>query len=134
MAKPLKAKGHAFRSECSIARSLELLGDKWTLLIVRDLMWHGRHTFQALQDSAEGMPSNILADRLRRLMAWRLVRREAYQDRPLRHTYHLTEDGRALEPVLLQVMQWGHEHLGGGRFQPPGGKTAAIAVPPEPGR
>lgn len=120
MAKPLKHKGHDFRSKCSIARSLELLGDKWTLLIVRDLMWHGRHTFQALQDSAEGMPSNILADRLRRLVAWGLVRKEAYQDRPLRHAYHLTEEGRSLEPVLLQVMRWGHERLGGGLYTPPG--------------
>ncbi len=119
MAKPLKARGHDFRSKCSIARSLEILGDKWTLLIVRDLMWHGRHTFQALQDAAEGVPSNILADRLRRLMDWGLVRREAYSARPPRYSYQLTEEGRALEPVLLQVMRWGHAHLGGGLYRPP---------------
>lgn len=114
---------HDFRSPCSIARTLELLGDKWTLLVVRDLMWHGRHTFQALQDSAEQAPSNILADRLRRLMDWGLVERTPYQQRPVRHAYALTAAGRALEPVLLQVMQWGHAHLGGGLYDPASGTS-----------
>lgn len=119
----LAAKEHAFRSGCSIARTLDLLGDKWTLLIVRDLLWHGRHTFQALQDSAERVPTNILAERLRRLMALGLVRREPYQDRPVRYTYHLTEAGRTLEPVLLEVMRWGHEQLDGGLYDPATGTS-----------
>ena len=111
-------KDHAFRSDCSIARTLELLGDKWTLLIARDMLWHGKLTFRALQDSDERIPTNILADRLRRLMRWGLVRREPYQSRPVRYAYHLTEAGRALEPALLQIMQWGHRHLEGGLFDP----------------
>ena len=114
MGRALRTEGHDFRSKCSISRTLELLGDKWTLLIVRDLMWHGKHTFQALQESAERIPSNILADRLRRLAEWGLVRREQYQDRPARFEYHLTEAGRTLEPTLIQIMRWGHEHLDGG--------------------
>jgi DNA-binding HxlR family transcriptional regulator len=114
---------HDFRSTCSIARTLELVGDKWTLLIVRDLMWHGKQTFQALFESAEGVPSNILAERLKRLAKWDLVRREAYQKKPVRYAYHLTEEGRSLEPVLLQIMAWGHEHLGGGRYDPKSGKS-----------
>lgn len=114
----LKTEDHEFRSRCSISRTLELVGDKWTLLVVRDLMWHGKNTFQALQGSAERIPTNILSERLRRLMSWGLVRREPYQHRPVRYTYHLTEAGRALEPVLLQVMQWGHHHLDGGLFDP----------------
>jgi DNA-binding HxlR family transcriptional regulator len=114
---------HTFRSTCSIARTLEVLGDKWTLLIVRDLMWHGKQTFQALQDSAEGVPSNILSDRLKRLEKWGLVRRDAYQQRPVRYAYRVTEQGRSLEPVLLQIMAWGHEHLGGGRYDPKSGKS-----------
>ncbi|MEQ9813888.1 MAG: helix-turn-helix domain-containing protein [Azospirillaceae bacterium] len=117
--------GAAFRSDCSIARSLDILGDKWTLLVVRDLMWHGRHTFQALQESAERMPASILADRLRRLRAWDLVRREPYQTNPVRHAYHLTEMGRGLEPVLRQVMAWGHRNLGGGFFVPEGEEGGA---------
>jgi len=116
--------GHTYRSKCSIARTLELLGDKWTLLIARDLMWHHKHTFHALQNSAERIPTNILSDRLRRLMRWGLVRREPYQDRPVRYAYHLTEAGRTLEPVLIQIMRWGHEHLEGGIFVPGEGNRA----------
>ena len=118
MTETLNAKDHEFRSGCSISRTLEVVGDKWTLLITRDLMWHGKHTFQALQGSSERIPSNILSERLRRLMNWGLVSREPYQDRPVRYAYHLTEAGRALEPVLLQIMQWGHHYLGGGTFTP----------------
>lgn len=118
MSQDVAIEDHDFRSDCSIARTLELVGDKWTLLIVRDLMWHGKHTFQALQDSAERVPTNILAERLKRLMRWGLVRREPYQDRPVRYAYHLTEAGRSLEPVLRQIMRWGHESLGGGYYDP----------------
>ena len=114
MGRGLRTEGHEFRSKCSISRTLELLGDKWTLLIVRDLMWHGKHTFQALQGSAEEIPTNILADRLRRLGDWGLVRREQYQDRPPRFEYHLTEAGKTLEPTLIQIMRWGHQQLDGG--------------------
>ena len=114
---------HDFRSTCSIARTLELVGDKWTLLIVRDLMWHGKQTFQALQDSAERVPSNILSERLKRLAEWGLVKREPYQQNPVRYAYQLTDEGRRLEPVLLQIMNWGHEHLGGGRYDPKSGKS-----------
>ena len=114
---------HDFRSACSIARTLELVGDKWTLLVVRDLMWHEKQTFQALQDSAERVPSNILSERLKRLEGWGLARRSAYQQRPVRYAYHLTDKGRSLEPVLLQIMAWGHEYLGGGRYDPKSGQS-----------
>ena len=116
---------HEFRSRCSIARTLEILGDKWTLLVVRDLMWHGKHTFQGLQGGEERMPANLLSQRLKRLMEWGLVRREAYQDRPVRYHYYLTEVGQNLEPVLLQIMGWGHAHLGGGLYDPVQANTLA---------
>ena len=119
---------HTFRSRCSIARSLEIVGDKWTLLVIRDLMWHGKHTFQELQNSEERMPSNLLSQRLKRLMEWGLVDREAYQDKPVRYRYRLTSRGRELEPVLLQVMNWGHAQLGGGRYDPAKGATVADAT------
>jgi DNA-binding HxlR family transcriptional regulator len=114
---------HDFRSTCSIARTLELVGDKWSLLVVRDLMWHGKHTFQMLQDSDERIPSNILSERLKRLMTWGLVRRSAYQERPIRYSYDLTDKGTSLEPVLLQMMEWGHKRLGGGRYDPISGRS-----------
>ncbi len=118
---------HAYRSGCSIARTLEILGDKWTMLVVRDLLWHGKHRFQELQDSEERMPSNLLSQRLKRLIKWGLVRREAYQDSPVRYEYRLTDEGRALEPVLLQIMGWGHAHLGGGLYDPARKKTVKKA-------
>ena len=108
---------HEFRSNCSISRTLELFGDKWTLLVIRDLMWHEKHTFKALAD-AEGIPTNLLSNRLSRLMDWGLVNRSQYQDNPIRYSYHLTDAGRALESTLLQIMDWGHKYLGGGFFDP----------------
>lgn len=119
---------HEFRSDCSIARTLELAGDKWTLLIVRDLMWHGKQTFQALQDSAEHIPSNILAERLKRLSDWGLVQRAAYQQNPPRYAYSLTDTGKSLEPVLLAIMAWGHHHLGRGRYDPVSRKSWKAAT------
>ncbi|KIC10956.1 hypothetical protein RA19_09515 [Leisingera sp. ANG-M1] len=117
----------AFRSRCSIARTLDVLGDKWTLLVVRDLMWHGKHTFQELQASEEHIAANLLSERLKRLMGLGLITKEAYQDRPVRYRYTLTDQGRSLEPVLLQIMGWGHVHLGGGLYDPQTGKTVAEA-------
>ena len=111
-------KNQEFRSACSIARALELVGDKWTLLIVRDLMWHDKHTFGALQSSDEHIPTNILTQRLNRLQELGLVRRRAYQQRPVRYEYRLTSKGESLEPLLLELMAWGHKRLGGGRFDP----------------
>ena len=90
---------HEFRSRCSIARSLEILGDKWTLLVIRDLMWHGKHTFQDLQSCEETIPTNLLSQRLKRLMEWGLVERDLYQERPKRYRYFLTEKGQELEPI-----------------------------------
>ena len=119
---------HEFRSRCSIARSLEILGDKWTLLIIRDLMWHRKHTFQELQKSEERMPTNQLSQRLKRLMEWGLVARKAYQDKPVRYRYFLTDAGQELEPVLLGIMGWGHAHLGGGLYDPSSGETVADAA------
>jgi len=126
---PANPDDHEFRSGCSIARSLEILGDKWTLLIVRDLLWHGKHTYQDLQDSRERVPTNILADRLKRLVGWGLVEREPYQERPVRFRYRLTERGQALEPVLRATMAWGRETLGGGYFDPQTGRNEPPVMP-----
>jgi len=118
---------HMFRSTCSIARALEIVGDKWTLLIVRDLLWHGRGRFQELQASDERVPTNILSDRLKRLMDWGLVARQAYQQNPVRYEYRLTDAGRSLEPLLLEIMAWGHARLGGGRYDPATGESLPSA-------
>ena len=97
------------RSECAIAGSLDIFGDRWSLLIVRDLL------FGDLAASSERIPTNTLADRLRKLEEAGIVSRERYSDRPPRHTYRLTPRGRALAPVLDALASWGTTHLPGTR-------------------
>jgi DNA-binding HxlR family transcriptional regulator len=94
---------------CSIARSLELVGDRWTLLIVRDLVF-GLRRFDEFLESL-GVASNVLADRLGRLVEEEIVERVRYSERPERFEYRLTSKGRELGLVLLALMQWGDRHV-----------------------
>jgi DNA-binding HxlR family transcriptional regulator len=100
------------RSDCAIANSLDILGDKWSLLVVRDLL-HGKRTYGELADSPEGIPTNILADRLKRLERAGIVSSAPYQERPVRYAYTLTPKGNALGEVLLAFVRWGKEHIPG---------------------
>jgi DNA-binding HxlR family transcriptional regulator len=100
------------RSACAVANSLEILGDKWTLLVVRDLL-HGKRTYGELAESREGIPTNILADRLERLVSAGIVTRTPYQERPVRFAYALTPKGSALGDVLLAFVRWGKKHIPG---------------------
>jgi DNA-binding HxlR family transcriptional regulator len=94
---------------CSIARALELVGDRWTLLIVRDLIF-GLSRFDEFQESL-GVASNVLTDRLSRLVDDEIVERVRYSERPERFEYRLTAKGRELGIVLLALMQWGDRHV-----------------------
>jgi DNA-binding HxlR family transcriptional regulator len=94
---------------CSIARALELVGDRWTLLVVRDLVL-GLSRFDQLLDSL-GVASNVLTDRLNRLVDKGIVERVRYSERPERFEYRLTKKGRELGLVLLALMQWGDRHV-----------------------
>ncbi len=80
------------RSTCPVACALDLAGDKWTLLVVRDLL-RGRNTYGALSASDEGIPTNILADRLRKMEEAGLIEARPYQERPVRYAYSLTGKG-----------------------------------------
>ena len=100
------------RSPCAIANSLDILGDKWSLLVVRDLL-HGKRTYGELADSPEGIPTNILADRLRRLESAGIINSAPYQERPVRYAYTLSPKGRALGDVLLALVRWGKQHIPG---------------------
>ena len=105
------------RSPCPVANALEVVGDRWTLLVVRDLM-AGKHRYGELVDSAEGIPTNILAARLKLLMARGLVAREAYQQRPVRYEYRLTPKGETLFPLLSELLRWGLKEIPGTRMPP----------------
>lgn len=108
-----KVEAHDFRrSRCAVACTLDLVGDKWSLLVVRDLL-RGSATYGALQHSFEGIPTNILADRLKKLEKSGIIARSAYQERPVRYSYKLTDKGRALGDVLLAMVRWGKKHIPG---------------------
>jgi DNA-binding HxlR family transcriptional regulator len=102
------------RSACAIACTLDLVGDKWTLLVVRDLL-HGKSTFNELASSAERIPTNLLADRLKRLEGAGVIQSQRYQERPPRHAYSLTDKGKALGDVLLAYVRWGKKYIPGTR-------------------
>jgi DNA-binding HxlR family transcriptional regulator len=91
--------------ECSIAATLEAVGDRWTLLILRDL-FRGVRRFEALHRDL-GIARNLLTDRLHRLAEVGIVHRVPYQDRPVRHEYRLTAKGADLSPALVALMHWG---------------------------
>ena len=98
------------RSGCPVSISLEMLGDRWSLLVVRDLMVRGLRTFKDFLESGEGIASNILADRLRKLAAAGIVQVEAAETDRRRVIYRLTEKGIDLAPVLWELLIWGARH------------------------
>jgi DNA-binding HxlR family transcriptional regulator len=93
---------------CSIARSLEVVGERWSLLIVRDLML-GYSRFDELHDRL-GIARNVLTNRLERLQAEGVVERRPYQERPPRYDYQLTEKGLDLWPALMGLIAWGDKY------------------------
>lgn len=98
------------RSGCPVSVFLDVLGDRWSLLIVRDLMVRGYHTFKQFQESGERIASNILADRLARLEASGIINAEPEETDARRINYRLTEKGIDLAPVLLELLIWGAQH------------------------
>lgn len=93
---------------CSIAKSLEVVGERWTLLIVRDVML-GNRRFGELQRGL-GIARNVLSARLQRLVEEDILDRRAYQENPPRHEYFLTEKGLDLWPALVALLAWGDRH------------------------
>ena len=94
------------RSVCPVACSLDVFGDKWTLLVVRDLVL-GRSRFKDFSKSPEGIPTNILTERLNRLVKHKVVVRVPASDGTKRIAYRLTPKGMALQPLLMAVVDWG---------------------------
>ena len=96
---------------CSIAKTLEIVGERWTLLIVRDVFL-GLRRFDQLHESL-GIARNVLTDRLNRLVDEGILERVPYSERPLRYEYRLTPKGLELNVALTALRQWGDKHLGG---------------------
>ncbi len=98
------------RSDCPISYSLDIFGDKWTLLVIRDLVFAHKRHFRELLSSTEKIASNVLADRLKRLEGCGIITRRPDPDSGRRVVYELTEKGIDLIPVLLEMARWGARH------------------------
>jgi len=100
-----------WRSICPISSGLDILGDKWSLLIIRDLIENKYRTYSQFLESPEKISTNILADRLKLLSELEIIE-HAGPEKPLRNNaYQLTDSGRALKPVLLSLGRWSHKYL-----------------------
>jgi DNA-binding HxlR family transcriptional regulator len=104
------AKPRPRRSTCPISFSLDILGDRWTLLIVRDIVFTDKHTFGEFLVSDERIATNILADRLNRLVCAGILHHETAPGGKERGRYDITERGIALVPVLVDLVVWGARH------------------------
>jgi DNA-binding HxlR family transcriptional regulator len=105
------------RSRFPVPCTLDLLGDRWTLLVVRDLI-RGKRCFAELVESPERIPTNILVNRLKRLVSLGVIQSRRYSDDRPRVEYQLTAKGEDLRPVLRAMVEWGIKHAGG-RVPPP---------------
>lgn len=100
------------RSPCPVACTLDIIGDKWTLLVIRDMIL-GRSHFKEFLESPERIATNILADRLVKLVEWGLVEKYPSTDIPGRDAYRLTAKGQTLKPVIQAITLWGLKEIEG---------------------
>ena len=95
---------------CPVARTLDLIGERWTILVLRDLFLHGPRRYQDFQESLAGVAPNTLSARLKSMEARGLIERKLYSEHPPRLEYHLTDKGRSLGPVMKALREWGKAH------------------------
>lgn len=99
------------RSPCVIGNVLDIIGDRWTLLVIRDMMFFGKHEYKEFLSSPEAIATNILAARLQKLMQAQLIDEIPHPENKSRKLYYLTERGKDLLPILIEVAKWGEKHL-----------------------
>ena len=105
------AKNDKLRSSgCPIAFGLDTFGDRWSLLVIRDMMLRGRKTYGEFLDAGEGISTNILADRLKHLEAEGIIEKSRDPDNRRSILYVLTEKGRDLAPIVLEIVAWSGKH------------------------
>ena len=113
-----KISGCLERSQCPITNTLDLIGDKWTLLVIRDMLFLKKKSFHEFLESPEGIATNILTERLKRLEEHGIIAKRPYQKTPPRYEYQLTRRGEDLRPLLMELVRWGNAHIEG-TFVPP---------------
>ncbi len=102
------------RSDCPLACALDIVGDEWSLLIVRDILF-GCSRVEEFLEAGEGIPRQLLASRLRHLEKAGIIRKMLSPSTPLHHTYHLTEMGLSLSPTIVALVKWGRANILGTR-------------------
>lgn len=100
----------AFRSDCPISTALDIFGDKWSLLIIRDIMFKGLNTYGDLLKGGEGIATNILADRLVLLECAGIISKAKHPDSKAKVLYQLTPKGADLAPILVEIIAWSEKH------------------------
>lgn len=104
------AMGSLYDMTCPVARTLDIIGERWTVLILRDLFREGPRRFQDFERSLAGISPNTLSARLKRLEEHTIVSRQFYEQHPPRAEYELTDKGRELGPILKAMLDWGRKH------------------------
>ena len=99
-----------YKLPCNIAQTLNIIGDRWTLLIIHEIMI-GKNTFKELENALTGIATNLLTDRLKELVDNDIIKIEKYSDHPIRYKYIMTEKGRDLEDIFNVIILWGRNHL-----------------------
>ena len=115
------------RSLCPISLALDIFGDSWTLLIIRDLMFRGMNTFNAFLNAGEGIATNVLTDRLAKLEAVGVIDKTRDAEDARRFVYRLTPKGADLAPVLVQIVLWSARHT---PTDAPAEQVSAMAADP----
>lgn len=103
--------GCTFRSKCLVSSALDIMGDKWSLLIIRDMLFEHKKTFKDFSSSEEGIATNILSDRLSKLEEFGIISKGKLPDNKKANIYTLTEKGIELMPVLLELLLWSDKNV-----------------------
>ncbi|MBI4030195.1 MAG: helix-turn-helix transcriptional regulator [Proteobacteria bacterium] len=114
--KTLSLKDCGDRSACPLTNTLDIIGDKWTLIVIRDMLFLDSRQYNDFLESPEGISTNILADRLKKLEEYGIIVRKAYRRNPTRYEYLPTSAGEALRPVIMAIAGWGVDHIDGTRI------------------
>ena len=105
-----------YNMKCPVARTLDIIGERWTIMVLRDLFTDGPRKFQDFQRSLPGISPNTLSARLKTLEEKGIVARHFYEEHPPRAEYRLTDKGKSLGPIMKSLLEWGTKHtMGQGR-------------------
>lgn len=109
---PQTRKQHCDSSDCPLAHALDIMGDKWTLIIIRDMITCNKHEYKEFMQSPEGISTNILADRLKKLEQAEIIKSMPHPDYKTRKLYYLTRIGKEFSHVLTSLVGWAEKHQG----------------------